>query len=273
MTPTPAPAPTPASGTATAAPGAGGQPALAYDNASFSYGGTPILTGVTGRVYPGEALALIGPNGAGKTTLLRGILGTVDVTGTQSILGSTTGSVPKGAIGYVPQVADLDVTFPVSVRQVVGMGLYAELGWFRWLGRSHKQRVTAALERVGMAQRAHTRFGNLSGGQRQRVLLARSIVASPQMILLDEPFNGLDEPNREALLSIIASVKQEGVAVIVSTHDLKLAYVACEKAVLLAGRQIAFGSLDEVLTRENITVAYGGGAIDGLVDAGTGHAS
>ena len=245
-------------------------PALRYENASFSYGGSPTLTGVTGEIQPGEALALIGPNGAGKTTLLRGILGTVQVSGTMEILGRAGGKVPKGAIGYVPQVADLDVTFPVTVRQVVMMGLYAELGWFRRPGSAHRKRVEAALDRVGMSDRAGLRFGELSGGQRQRVLLARSIVASPKMILLDEPFNGLDEPNREAWLEIIHSVKREGVAVVVSTHDLKLAYECCEDVALLAGRQIAFGPIDEVLAPDNLEKAYGGRSSDELVGSGLG---
>lgn len=243
-------------------------PALTYNNCSFSYGGPPSLTGVTGELYPGEALALIGPNGAGKTTLLRGILGTVTISGAMTLLGGDPKRVPKGAIGYVPQVADLDITFPVTVAQVVAMGLYAELGWFKRVGRAHRKRIDAALERVDMLHRAKFRFGDLSGGQRQRVLLARSIVASPKMILLDEPFNGLDEPNREALLGIIDSVKKENVAVVVSTHDLKLARVSCEKVALLAGRQIAFGSLSSVMTRENIDAAYGGGSSDELVGSG-----
>ena len=245
--------------------------ALRYGEASFSYGGPPILTGVTGEIRPGEALALVGPNGAGKTTLLRGILGTVQVSGTMEILGRSDGKVPKGAIGYVPQVADLDITFPVTVRQVVMMGLYAELGWFRRPGSAHRKRVSAALDRVGMSDRAGLRFGELSGGQRQRVLLARSIVASPKMILLDEPFNGLDQPNREALLEIIHSVKREDVAVVVSTHDLKLAYECCEEVALLAGRQIAFGPIDEVLTPDNLEKAYGGRSSDELVGSGLGE--
>ena len=116
--------------------------ALAFDNAAFSYGGPPSLTGVTGEVEPGEALALIGPNGAGKTTLLKGIVGsTVLADGTMSI-------DRRGALGYVPQVADLDPTFPVTVAQVVGMGLYGELGWFQRLSRRHKERIAQALDRV-----------------------------------------------------------------------------------------------------------------------------
>lgn len=233
-------------------------PALEFNNASFTYGGPPVLTGVTGTLYPGEALALIGPNGSGKTTLLCGILRTFTVTGTMKILGGPVTKVRKGAIGYVPQVADLDPTFPVTVRQVVEMGLYGEVGWLGRITGERRKRVDQALDRVDMLGRAGRRFGDLSGGQKQRVLLARSIVARPKLILLDEPFNGLDEPNRLKLLDLIHSVKAEGVAVVVSTHDIVLAQETCEKVLLLANRQIGFGPKEEILVPELIAEAYGG---------------
>lgn len=197
-------------------------PALEFNNASFTYGGPPVLTGVTGTLYPGEALALIGPNGSGKTTLLCGILRTV------------------------------------TVRQVVEMGLYGEVGWLGRITGERRKRVDQALDRVDMLGRAGRRFGDLSGGQKQRVLLARSIVARPKLILLDEPFNGLDEPNRLKLLDLIHSVKAEGVAVVVSTHDIVLAQETCEKVLLLANRQIGFGPKEEILVPELIAEAYGG---------------
>lgn len=222
------------------------QPTLEFQHASFAYAKTPVLFGVTGRVFPGEALALIGPNGAGKTTLLRGILGEV------RLIDGTMHRTP-GRLGYVPQSADLDLTFPISVRQVVELGL---LG----VRRSQRRvRVDAALDRVGLLAAASKRFGDLSGGQRQRVLLARALVCEPNLILLDEPMNGLDEPNRVALLETIEHAKQQGVAVVASTHDLRLAEETCEKVALLAGEQIAFGPLEEVLSDANIERAYGGG--------------
>ena len=245
-------------------------PALRFGDADFSYGGPPALTGVTGELGRGEALALIGPNGSGKTTLLRGILRSVTVTGTMEVLGGRVRDVRRGAIGYVPQVADLDPEFPVTVRQVVEMGLFAEMGWFGRLTRSRRTRVDAALDRVDMRDRASRRFGDLSGGQRQRVLLARCIVADPELILLDEPFNGLDEPNRRALIGIIRDLKAAGVAVAVSTHDLSLAQLTCEKVLLVANRQVAFGPRDEVLVPEYIDRAYGGRGSDQLLGTGLG---
>ncbi|WFP69694.1 metal ABC transporter ATP-binding protein [Corynebacterium pseudotuberculosis] len=231
-------------------------PVLQFDNASFAYGKGPsrnvALQGVTGKLYPGEALALIGPNGAGKTTLLKGIVGIVD---------SFQTIVDRGAnnsIGYVPQSADLDLTFPVTARDVVAMGLYNESGWkptFLRKNPAKDPRVDAALTRVGLLDRASKRFGELSGGQRQRVLIARALVATPKLV---SPFNGLDEPNRKELLRIIDAAKHEGVAVVVSTHDLLLAEETCDKALLLAGRQIAFGAINDVMTPDLISRAYGG---------------
>lgn len=219
---------------------------------NLAYGYKTVVTGLNGTVQPGEALALIGPNGSGKTTFLQAIIGTVRVSG-----GTLT--LPHDvAIGYVPQLADIDLTFPVTARQVVSMGLSRHTGLWGRLKKSQKQAVENALQHVGLLSRADVRFGDLSGGQRQRILLARAIVAKPTLVLLDEPFNGLDEPNRRELLTIMQEAKREGMTFVVSTHDLIIAEAICEKALLLAGKQIAFGPLQEVLTKENIAYAYGG---------------
>lgn len=237
-------------------------PILRFDTASLGYSRTPVVTGVSAVLNAGEALALIGPNGSGKTTVIRSILSDVRV-----LDGSL--DVDAQVIGHVPQSADLDLEFPVTAVEVVTMGLYGELGWLHRPTKEHRLRVNAALERVGMSERARMRFGRLSGGQRQRILLARALVAQPQLVLLDEPFNGLDQPNRDALIDIIMAMKEEGVGVVVSTHDLGLARLTCDKALLLAGRQIAFGPLDEVLTPDCLARAYGAGS-DALVEAQPG---
>ena len=242
-------------------------PVVVLDDAAFAYTSSPVLTGVTGSVMPGEALALIGPNGSGKTTLLRGLLGMVRITaGSLRVNGAAPGRAPRGSIGYVPQVADLDPSFPVTVLDVVLMGTYSRLGLLRRPGRAERQRCREALASVGLSELASRHFGTLSGGQRQRVLVARCIAAEPHLILLDEPFNGLDQPNRTALLDIIARLKDRGIGVVVSTHDLILARQTCEKAALLAGRQIAFGPREEVLVPGLIEQAYGGSGSDRLVE-------
>lgn len=247
-------------------PGGGGA-VVRCDGAALAYGRSTVLTGVTGQVAPGTALALIGPNGSGKTTLLRGLLGMVDVVaGRIEVCGRAPGRAQRGSIGYVPQVADLDPTFPVTVLDVVLMGItasMARLGALPLLGarrREALQRALDALEAVGLGEAAGRRFGTLSGGQQQRVLVARCIAARPRLIALDEPFNGLDQPNRDALLRIIATLKDDGVALVISTHDLVIARECCEQVALLAGRQIAFGPRQDVLIPELIEQAYGAGA-------------
>lgn len=225
---------------------------LAMKDCDLAYGYKTVVTGLNGSVEAGEALALIGPNGSGKTTFLQAIIGIVRVSH-----GSLT--MPKTvSIGYVPQQVDLDLTFPITARQVVAMGLSRQTGFLGLLKKSQKKSVEDALNHVGLLNRADVRFGDLSGGQRQRILLARAIVALPTLILLDEPFNGLDEPNRKELLNIMKSAKEDGISFVVSTHDLVIADAICEKALLLAGRQVAFGPLRKVMTKENISLAYGG---------------
>lgn len=233
-------------------------PALEFQDAAFTYGGPPALSEVTGVVYPGEALALVGPNGSGKTTLLRGILSLIPVaSGSMKLLGSEDLSSARYQIGYVPQLADIDPTFPVTVRTVVEMGIYNKLHWWQ-SARTQRKQVMDALRKVNMDQRATFRFGTLSGGQQQRVLLARATVGHPRILLLDEPFNGLDQPNRTALLEAIENLKASGVAVVVSTHDMDLAHAVCEKVLLVAGKQVAFGPQKTTLTKENLRLTFGG---------------
>ena len=236
-------------------------PVLTCRNATFGYSAIPALSGISGELHPGRALALIGPNGSGKTTFMRGLLG-------QVTLLSGTLDIHNTSMGYVPQSADIDLTFPITTDQVVTMGLSRELRPFSFPSREQKERVRAELEHVGLADRANHRFGHLSGGQRQRVLVARALVSRPDLILLDEPFIGLDEPNRSALIRIIGEAKAQGTAFVISTHDLRLAREVCDDVLLLAGRQIAFDSLDHALTPSLISEAYGGLGHDDLLALG-----
>lgn len=220
-------------------------------NASIGYSQTPVLTGITLSLSPGHALALIGPNGSGKTTLMRALLGSAQV-----ISGEV--SCPLDFLGYVPQNSDIDLSFPINVRQVVEMGMYPKTKLLRPLSPEQKEAVSAALEQIGLVERARERFGTLSGGQRQRVLVARALVAKPRMVLLDEPFNGLDEPNREALLSLINQAKAQGTAFMISTHDYRVATEVCDESLIVAGRQVAYGPTSQVFRPEIINEAFGG---------------
>ena len=230
---------------------------VSFRDATLGYGGTPALSGLTLDVVGGGALALVGPNGGGKTTLMRAVVGTC------SILSGRV-EVNAARIGLVPQSADLDLTFPVSAVEVVTMGLIGEAGWGRRITADMRRRVSAALERVNLADRATRRFGTLSGGQRQRVLVARALVARPELVMMDEPFNGLDAPSRDIITGLIADLTADGVGVIVSTHDLSLARDVCTQACVLASRLVALGPVDEALAPNVLARAYGASADEAI---------
>lgn len=230
---------------------------VSFRDATLGYGGTPALSGLTLDVVGGGALALVGPNGGGKTTLMRAVVG-----GCQVLSGRV--SVTASRIGLVPQSADLDLTFPVSAAEVVTMGLIGEAGWGKRITADMRRRVSAALERVNLADRASRRFGTLSGGQRQRVLVARALVARPELVMMDEPFNGLDAPSRDIITGLIASLTGDGVGVVVSTHDLSLARDVCSRACVLASRLVALGPVDEALAPSVLARAYGSGADEAI---------
>jgi manganese/iron transport system ATP-binding protein len=242
-------------------------PALVLDHVRAGFDRTVVLDDVTANVPVGASVALVGPNGAGKTTLLRTVLGLVPVTrGRVEVLG-TTPARARREVAYVPQADTLDAQFPVSVRQVVLMGRYRRIGWVRRPRAADRAAAMAALHEVGLADRADHRFGVLSGGQRQRVLLARAVAQEARLLLLDEPFNGVDAPTTDGLLAVLARLRAAGAAVVVATHDLALARVACDRAWLLNRRQVAFGPVDAMLRADLLTATYGGSAL--VLEGGT----
>ena len=230
---------------------------VSFRDATLGYATTPALSGLTLDVDEGQALALVGPNGGGKTTLMRGIAG-----GCTLLSGSV--EVNAKRIGLVPQSADLVLTFPVNASEVVTMGLIAEAGWGRRITAGMRCRVDEALERVNLIDRASHRFGTLSGGQRQRVLVARALVARPQLVMMDEPFNGLDAPSRDIITRLITELTAGGVGIVVSTHDLSLARDVCSDACILASHQIALGPVADTLVPSHLARAYGSGADEAI---------
>lgn len=238
--------------------------ALSLSGAAFGYAGTTRVRSLDLEVPAGAAVALIGPNGSGKSTLLRGILGLAELTaGSVRVLGTSPDRARRD-VGSLPQADTRDDSLPVTLRQVVTMGLYRSRGALRPIGREGRAAVVQALERVGLAAYAGRRFGELSGGQQQRGILARALVSDPRLLLLDEPFNGLDRENRETLLRLVRELRDEGRTVIVSTHDLEIAQQSCTHVLLLSsghrpgepGHPAAFGPLDEALTLDAVQHAF-----------------
>ncbi|HEX5497279.1 MAG TPA: metal ABC transporter ATP-binding protein [Mycobacteriales bacterium] len=237
-------------------------PVLRFDHASVAYDRDPVVRDVHGQIRPGHAVALIGPNGAGKSTLIKAVLGLVPVVaGAITVLGRPPARARRH-VGYVPQADTLDSQFPVSAGQVVLMGRYRAVGWVRRPGRVDRRIAAEALDAVGLGHRAGDRFGTLSGGQRQRVLLARAIAQRPGLLLLDEPFNGVDAVSQRALLAALDRLRGQGAGVLLSTHDLALAHLACDEVCLLNRHQYGFGPTEDTLTPELLRTTYRGQALE-----------
>lgn len=209
---------------------------------TVDFGPRRVLADVDLDVAPGEFLGLVGPNGAGKTTLLRGLLGLVPLAaGTSTI----DGVAPRKAwrkTGYVPQRHTFAWEFPISVEQVVMTGRVRHLGWLRTAKAADYRLCRRALERVEMADLAQRTIGELSGGQKQRVLIARALATSPRVLFLDEPFTGVDMPTQELLTTLLRELADEGVAVLMTTHDLSGAMATCSRIALVKAGIVADGS-------------------------------
>jgi ABC-type Mn2+/Zn2+ transport system ATPase subunit len=217
------------------------------------YDGRPAISGVGFALRRGETLALLGPNGGGKTTLLRALLGE---------LAPLTGELEvRARCGIVPQTERSQLDYPVSALDVAAMGALSRLPWWKRPGRREREEATEALDRVGLAHLAGETFGKLSGGQRQRVLVARSLVQDARILLLDEPFSGLDRPGSERLEALIGALTDEGRAVVIATHDLAQARRA-DQVLCLNRRQVAAGPPEETLDVAVLEATYGGAIVE-----------
>lgn len=217
------------------------------------YGRLPAIEDVTFEVQPGQRVALLGPNGGGKTTLLRVLLGQ---------LRPMAGSVEvRARAATVPQTERSRLDFPVSALEVALMGALPRLPWWKRPGHADREIARDALERVGVGNRADHTFGDLSGGQRQRVLIARGLVQDAELLLLDEPFSGLDVPAAKGLELLIAELAGEGSGIVIATHDLTQAR-RWDSVLCLNRRQIAFGRPDRVLDREVLEATYAGAIVE-----------
>jgi manganese/iron transport system ATP-binding protein len=204
--------------------------------------------------------ALVGVNGAGKSTLFKALMGFLPLDGgTISILGKTVQQALKqGLVAYVPQAEEVDWSFPVLVEDVVMMGRYGHMNMLRIASRKDHQAVTDALARVGMEDFRHRQIGELSGGQRKRVFLARALAQDGQVILLDEPFTGVDVQTEEAIIALMKELRDEGRIMLVSTHNLGSVPEFCDRVVLIKGTVLCYGPTETTFTHQNLTRAFGG---------------
>jgi manganese/iron transport system ATP-binding protein len=212
------------------------------------------------EVPRGTVTALVGVNGAGKSTLFKAIMGFVPAAkGTIEILGrSVKQALAKNLVAYVPQSEEVDWAFPVLVEDVVMMGRYGHMGFLRRPKQIDYDAVDMALRRVNMQAFKTRQIGELSGGQRKRVFLARSLAQDGQVILLDEPFTGVDVKTEEQIIALLQELRDEGRVMLVSTHNLGSVPEFCDRTILVKGTVLAHGPTEKTFTRENLEAAFGG---------------
>lgn len=231
--------------------------AVSVDNLGVQFGDHAVLEDLTFEADPGDFVAVVGPNGGGKTTLLRVLLGLVPpARGLVHVLGRRPAAVDSGLVGYVPQVKRLDRTFPARALDLVLTGLHQR--WSFWGDTGEKKRALHALRRVGAQSLARKPLKTLSGGELQRVYLARSLVRTPRLILLDEPATGIDMAGASDLYEVLEDDQDERETTIVMvTHDWNAAYHHATHVLLLDGRQVGYGAPEDVLTDEGLRKAFG----------------
>ena len=234
------------------------EPAIEVHDLTVAYGTQPVLWDVDLTIPEGKLIAIVGPNGAGKSTLLKAILGLVPtVTGWVKVFG-TGYQARRSWVGYVPQRESVDWDFPTSALDVVSMGLYGSLGWFRRPGRRQREAALTCLDQVGIRELAERQISQLSGGQQQRVFLARALAQQARLYLMDEPFAGVDATTERAILELLRELRSSGKTVIAVHHDLQTVAEYFDHVVLLNMRLVAAGPVDEVFTDENLQRTYGG---------------
>lgn len=257
---------------AAAAAGAAPQvPALEVRRLTVSYGGRPVLWDVDATFPAGALSAVVGPNGAGKSTLLRAALGLVPVDAGQALVEHRPAREARDRVAYVPQRDAVDWDFPITVREVVEMGRYRATGWLRRVSRAHRAAVDDCIDRVGMSGLADRQIGRLSGGQRQRIFLARALAQDAPVLVMDEPFAGIDARTEAALLTLLGELRDAGRSVIVVHHDLATVRAAFDWALLLNVRTVGCGPVAPTLAPDRVRRAYGAATVgdrDGSERAG-----
>lgn len=224
--------------------------------AGYSSGFT--LRNVSFDVSPGDVVGLIGPNGSGKSTLLKVIAGVLAARSGTCLLGGRPIRELASRVAFVPQREEVNWDFPVSARDVVLMGRYRSTGWFRRPGSHDCELAEAALEQLGLGGMTRRHISQFSGGQQQRIFLARAMVQDPAIVLLDEPFSGIDAENREVFHRAIRDFASRGAMVLMATHDLDEVETTCSHVCCLNGRLVAYGPTAATYTPDNLRATFGG---------------
>jgi manganese/zinc/iron transport system ATP- binding protein len=225
---------------------------------AVAYGPNTAVTGATARIERGTVTGLIGPNGSGKSTLLKAIAGVLKPISGEICLGGEPIRKRASRVAFVPQREEVNWDFPVTARDVVMMGRYPSLGWVRLPGAKERRLADAALEQLGLGGLGHRHISQFSGGQQQRIFLARAIVQDPELVLLDEPFTGVDVTNRAIFHETIAGLAQRGIPVVVATHDLDEVQTTTTHVMCMNRRMVAFGPTASTFTPENLRATFGG---------------
>ncbi|QEG21247.1 metal ABC transporter ATP-binding protein [Mariniblastus fucicola] len=232
--------------------------AIKVEDLTVSYGPVPALLDISVEIPAGELIGVIGPNGSGKSTLIKSMMGFVKPDVGQVFLFGEEVSHTKGLVAYVPQRGSVDWDFPITVREVAAMGRYGHRRWWQDLSRSDYAAADEALEKVRMSDFSKRQIGQLSGGQQQRVFMARALAQDAEILLLDEPFAGVDAATERAILDVLQSTKASGKTVVVVHHDLATAAEYFDQLVLLKQRLFGFGPPQVVLNPELLCDVYEG---------------
>jgi ABC-type Mn2+/Zn2+ transport system ATPase subunit len=230
---------------------------LEVQNASIGYGENVVLRDLSFAVPHGARVAVVGPNGAGKSTLFKALVGLLPLrSGHIFVHGLPLGN-HKDCVAYVPQREEVDWRFPVTVSDVVMMGRFDHQGWIRGATTEDKHIVEHSLAEMGIAHLASRSISELSGGEQQRVFLARALAQQPHILLMDEPFTGVDVPTQDSTLGLLDDLRAEDVTAMIATHDLSIAIEKFDLMLLLNHRLIAFGPPAEVMRQQNVLEAFG----------------
>lgn len=232
--------------------------AVEIEGLNVNYGKTPVLWDVSFHIPKGVLVGIIGPNGAGKSSLLKAMLRLIPtISGRMDLLGNSVFSKVRQKVAYVPQRGTVDWDFPITAFEVVLMGRYGRLGLFQGPRKADKDAAYQALEQVGMLDLASRQIGQLSGGQQQRLFIARSLVQNADLLVLDEPFAGVDLATEKAMIALLKKQKEAGKTILVVHHDLPTVEEYFDWVVLLNTRLVAFGPIAEAFTKENLSLAFG----------------